>query len=118
MDWMIHEVPSNPQHCGIAGFSCWQSSPRVVFFADLELNGMSSSDSPDIPPPLPLKGSMADYGNLLESQDLISPTTSPPAHQRVSAHTMIPLQLWCVPEPSQGRWNPEHPSAHPEGSVG
>ncbi|RMC11254.1 hypothetical protein DUI87_11372 [Hirundo rustica rustica] len=49
---------------------------------NLELNGMSSSDSPDIPPPLPLKGSTADYGNLLESQDLISPTTSPPAHQR------------------------------------
>ncbi|NXH31165.1 DOCK1 protein, partial [Myiagra hebetior] len=51
---------------------------------NLELNGMSSSDIPDIPPPLPLKGSTADYGNLMESQDLISPTTSPPAHQRVS----------------------------------
>ncbi|KAF1504179.1 Dedicator of cytokinesis protein 1, partial [Megadyptes antipodes antipodes] len=52
--------------------------------SNLELNGMSSSDIPDVPPPLPLKGSMADYGNLTESQDLISPTTSPPAHQRVS----------------------------------
>ncbi|KFV13753.1 Dedicator of cytokinesis protein 1, partial [Tauraco erythrolophus] len=52
--------------------------------SNLELNGMSSSDIPDVPPPLPLKGSMADYGNLMESQDLISPTTSPPAHQRVS----------------------------------
>ncbi|NWY18039.1 DOCK1 protein, partial [Aphelocoma coerulescens] len=51
---------------------------------NLELNGMSGSDIPDVPPPLPLKGSMADYGNLMESQDLISPTTSPPAHQRVS----------------------------------
>ncbi|NXF09566.1 DOCK1 protein, partial [Smithornis capensis] len=51
---------------------------------NLELNGMSSSDIPDVPPPLPLKGSMADYGNLMESPDLISPTTSPPAHQRVS----------------------------------
>nr|XP_009942214.1 PREDICTED: dedicator of cytokinesis protein 1-like [Opisthocomus hoazin] len=50
--------------------------------SNLELNGMSSSDVPDVPPPLPLKGSMADYGNLMESQDLISPTTSPPAHQR------------------------------------
>ncbi|NXX66613.1 DOCK1 protein, partial [Spizella passerina] len=49
---------------------------------NLELNGMSSSDIPDVPPPLPLKGSTADYGNLMESQDLISPTTSPPAHQR------------------------------------
>ncbi|NWS14594.1 DOCK1 protein, partial [Pachyramphus minor] len=52
--------------------------------SNLELNGMSSSDIPDVPPPLPLKGSTADYGNLVESQDLISPTTSPPAHQRVS----------------------------------
>uniref|UniRef100_A0A8B9TVA9 Dedicator of cytokinesis 1 n=1 Tax=Anas platyrhynchos TaxID=8839 RepID=A0A8B9TVA9_ANAPL len=52
--------------------------------SNLELNGMSSADLTDIPPPLPLKGSMADYGNLMESQDLISPTTSPPAHQRVS----------------------------------
>ncbi|NXV29471.1 DOCK1 protein, partial [Rissa tridactyla] len=52
--------------------------------SNLELNGMSSSDISDVPPPLPLKGSMADYGNLMESQDLISPTTSPPAHQRVS----------------------------------
>ncbi|NXD23997.1 DOCK1 protein, partial [Spelaeornis formosus] len=51
---------------------------------NLELNGMSSSESPDVPPPLPLKGSTADYGNLMESQDLISPTTSPPSHQRVS----------------------------------
>ncbi|NWI88857.1 DOCK1 protein, partial [Pitta sordida] len=51
---------------------------------NLELNGMSSSDIPDVPPPLPLKGSTADYGNLMESQDLTSPTTSPPAHQRVS----------------------------------
>ncbi|KAJ7418904.1 hypothetical protein BTVI_27230 [Pitangus sulphuratus] len=50
--------------------------------SNLELNGMSSSDIPDVPPPLPLKGSTADYGNLMESQDLISPTTSPPAHQR------------------------------------
>lgn len=56
----------------------------LLIFTDLELNGMSSSDIPDVPPPLPLKGSMADYGNLMESQDLISPTTSPPAHQRVS----------------------------------
>uniref|UniRef100_A0A8C3RGE2 Dedicator of cytokinesis 1 n=1 Tax=Cyanoderma ruficeps TaxID=181631 RepID=A0A8C3RGE2_9PASS len=61
----------------------------------LELNGMSSSDSPDVPPPLPLKGSTADYGNLLESQDLISPTTSPPAHQRVSAQKKILPAAFC-----------------------
>ncbi|NWI45253.1 DOCK1 protein, partial [Picathartes gymnocephalus] len=63
---------------------------------NLELNGMSSSDIPDVPPPLPLKGSTADYGNLLESQDLISPTTSPPAHQR---HLPPPLPSKTPPPP-------------------
>ncbi|NXQ23100.1 DOCK1 protein, partial [Peucedramus taeniatus] len=62
----------------------------------LELNGMSSSDIPDVPPPLPLKGSTADYGNLMESQDLISPTTSPPAHQR---HLPPPLPSKTPPPP-------------------
>uniref|UniRef100_A0A8C3MXL1 Dedicator of cytokinesis 1 n=1 Tax=Geospiza parvula TaxID=87175 RepID=A0A8C3MXL1_GEOPR len=63
---------------------------------NLELNGMSSSDIPDVPPPLPLKGSTADYGNLMESQDLISPTTSPPAHQR---HLPPPLPSKTPPPP-------------------
>ncbi|NWS87199.1 DOCK1 protein, partial [Toxostoma redivivum] len=63
---------------------------------NLELNGMSSSDIPDIPPPLPLKGSTADYGNLLESQDLMSPTTSPPAQQR---HLPPPLPSKTPPPP-------------------
>ncbi|NWW60482.1 DOCK1 protein, partial [Ifrita kowaldi] len=62
----------------------------------LELNGMSSSDIPDVPPPLPLKGSTADYGNLMESQDLVSPTTSPPAHQR---HLPPPLPSKTPPPP-------------------
>ncbi|NWU03226.1 DOCK1 protein, partial [Urocynchramus pylzowi] len=63
---------------------------------NLELNGMSSSDIPDVPPPLPLKGSTADYGNLMESQDLVSPTTSPPAHQR---HLPPPLPSKTPPPP-------------------
>ncbi|NXY11701.1 DOCK1 protein, partial [Pteruthius melanotis] len=63
---------------------------------NLELNGMSSSDIPDVPPPLPLKGSTADYGNLMESQDLISPTTSPPAHPR---HLPPPLPSKTPPPP-------------------
>ncbi|NWH98948.1 DOCK1 protein, partial [Tichodroma muraria] len=63
---------------------------------NLELNGMSSSDIPDVPPPLPLKGSTADYGNLMESQDLISPATSPPAHQR---HLPPPLPSKTPPPP-------------------
>lgn len=89
-----------------------------LFFSDLELNGMSSSDSPDVPPPLPLKGSTADYGNLLESQDLISPTTSPPAHQRVSAQTMIPPAVFCsLSHPRGGGILLLPPSADPEDSA-
>lgn len=51
----------------------------------LELNGMGCSDKGDNPPPLPVKGSTADYGNLLDNQDLMSPSTPPPPppHQRV-----------------------------------
>ncbi|NWV76757.1 DOCK1 protein, partial [Dasyornis broadbenti] len=63
---------------------------------NLELNGMPGSDIPDVPPPLPLKGSTADYGNLMESQDLISPTMSPPAHQR---HLPPPLPSKTPPPP-------------------
>ncbi|NXG03280.1 DOCK1 protein, partial [Sakesphorus luctuosus] len=83
--------------------SCQLSSPpvapraRLCFSSqpNLELNGMSSSDIPDVPPPLPLKGSTADYGNLMESQDLVSPT-SPPAHQR---HLPPPLPSKTPPPP-------------------
>ncbi|NWI15258.1 DOCK1 protein, partial [Crypturellus soui] len=52
--------------------------------ANLELNGLAGPEPADVPPPLPLKGSTADYGNLLESPDVGSPATSPPAHPRVS----------------------------------
>lgn len=46
---------------------------------------MGCSDKGEIPPPLPVKGSTADYGNLLDNQDLTSPSTPPPPppHQRV-----------------------------------
>ncbi|CAI5774879.1 of cytokinesis 1 isoform X1 [Podarcis lilfordi] len=50
--------------------------------SNLELNGMNSLEMADIPPPLPLKGSMADYGNLMESHESLSPATSPPVPQR------------------------------------
>uniref|UniRef100_A0A8C5IA94 Dedicator of cytokinesis 1 n=1 Tax=Gouania willdenowi TaxID=441366 RepID=A0A8C5IA94_GOUWI len=55
--------------------------------SNLELNGTSCSDKSETPPPLPLKGCSADYGNLLENQDLTSPSTPPPPppHQRVGA---------------------------------
>lgn len=46
---------------------------------------MGCSDKGEIPPPLPVKGSTADYGNLQDNQDLTSPSTPPPPppHQRV-----------------------------------
>lgn len=46
---------------------------------------MGCSDKGEIPPPLPVKGNTADYGNLLDNQDLTSPSTPPPPppHQRV-----------------------------------
>lgn len=46
---------------------------------------MGCSDKGETPPPLPVKGSNADYGNLVDNQDLTSPSTPPPPppHQRV-----------------------------------
>lgn len=46
---------------------------------------MGFSEKGETPPPLPVKGSTADYGNLLDNQDLTSPSTPPPPppHQRV-----------------------------------
>lgn len=60
-------------------------SPCASSRAGLELNGMGCSDKGETPPPLPVKGSTADYGNLLDNQDLTSPSTPPPPppHQRV-----------------------------------
>lgn len=95
----------------VFGFnSATERVDSMLVFADLELNGMSSSDIPDVPPPLPLKGSTADYGNLMESQDLISPTTSPPAHQRVSSltdHNFPQFSSRFYFTRCSARWNPE-----------
>uniref|UniRef100_A0A803SR84 Dedicator of cytokinesis 1 n=1 Tax=Anolis carolinensis TaxID=28377 RepID=A0A803SR84_ANOCA len=52
--------------------------------SNLDLNGMATLEMTNVPPPLPLKGSMADYGNLMETHESISPATSPPVPQRVS----------------------------------
>ncbi|XP_029465888.1 dedicator of cytokinesis protein 1 isoform X4 [Rhinatrema bivittatum] len=62
----------------------------------MELNGMTASEAADIPPPLPLKGSMADYGNLTENQELTTPTTPPPPPQR---HLPPPLPSKTPPPP-------------------
>nr|XP_033796805.1 dedicator of cytokinesis protein 1 isoform X1 [Geotrypetes seraphini] len=62
----------------------------------MELNGMSVTEITEIPPPLPLKGSMGDYGNLTENQELITPTTPPPPPQR---HLPPPLPSKTPPPP-------------------
>lgn len=56
---------------------------------------MTGMDVADVPPPLPLKGNMADYGNLMENQDLIGSPTSPPPPppQRVSGISIMGLGL-------------------------
>uniref|UniRef100_A0A8C4M610 Dedicator of cytokinesis 1 n=1 Tax=Equus asinus asinus TaxID=83772 RepID=A0A8C4M610_EQUAS len=66
--------------------------------SSLELNGMTGMDVAEVPPPLPLKGSTADYGNLMENQDFIgSPTPPPPPpHQR---HLPPPLPSKTPPPP-------------------
>ncbi|XP_066549905.1 dedicator of cytokinesis protein 1 isoform X2 [Amia ocellicauda] len=66
--------------------------------SNLELNGMGSPEKGEIPPPLPVKGITADYGNLVDSQDLSSPTTPPPPppHQR---HLPPPLPSKTPPPP-------------------
>uniref|UniRef100_A0AAQ4P8U1 Dedicator of cytokinesis 1 n=1 Tax=Gasterosteus aculeatus aculeatus TaxID=481459 RepID=A0AAQ4P8U1_GASAC len=66
--------------------------------SSLDLNGMGCPDKGETPPPLPVKGSNADYGNLLDNQDLTSPSTPPPPppHQR---HLPPPLPSKTPPPP-------------------
>ncbi|XP_004701293.1 dedicator of cytokinesis protein 1 [Echinops telfairi] len=65
--------------------------------SSLELNGMAAMDVASVPPPLPLKGGMADYGNVMESPDSGSLTPPPPPpHQR---HLPPPLPSKTPPPP-------------------
>ncbi|RXN19004.1 dedicator of cytokinesis 1 [Labeo rohita] len=59
--------------------------------SNLELNGTGYGDKGETPPPLPVKSSMGDYGNLMDNSDLASPTTPPPPlpHQRVPLREQI-----------------------------
>lgn len=70
----------------------------LLTVSNLELNGMGFSEKGETPPPLPVKGSTADYGNLLDNQDLTSPSTPPPPppHQR---HIPPPLPSKTPPPP-------------------
>ncbi|XP_031416415.1 dedicator of cytokinesis protein 1 isoform X3 [Clupea harengus] len=66
--------------------------------SNLELNGMGCAEKGEVPPPLPMKGSMADYGNLMDNPELASPTTPPPPlpHHR---HLPPPLPSKTPPPP-------------------
>ncbi|XP_054605243.1 dedicator of cytokinesis protein 1 isoform X2 [Nothobranchius furzeri] len=75
-----------------------KSSLSLHTGSNLELNGMGCSDKGEVPPPLPVKGSTSDYGNLLDHQDLTTPSTPPPPppHQR---HIPPPLPSKTPPPP-------------------
>lgn len=86
------------------GSSAWACPPAGRGFAlnpprspGLEQNGMTGMDMAEVPPPLPLKGSMADYGNLMDSQDLLGspPPPPPPPHHRVSRRRPWRCQCLC-----------------------
>uniref|UniRef100_A0A3P9IW85 Dedicator of cytokinesis 1 n=1 Tax=Oryzias latipes TaxID=8090 RepID=A0A3P9IW85_ORYLA len=66
--------------------------------SSLQPNGMGCPDRGETPPPLPVKGNTADYGNLLDNQDLTSPSLPPPPppHQR---HIPPPLPSKTPPPP-------------------
>uniref|UniRef100_A0A673MFN1 Dedicator of cytokinesis protein 1-like n=1 Tax=Sinocyclocheilus rhinocerous TaxID=307959 RepID=A0A673MFN1_9TELE len=73
-------------------------TPRAKLQFSLELNGTGYGDKGETPPPLPVKCSMGDYGNLMDNSDLASPTTPPPPlpHQR---HLPPPLPSKTPPPP-------------------
>lgn len=83
-------------------FCWWMSADVGLFLTGLELNGMGCTDKGETPPPLPLKGSTGDYGNLLEYQDLTSPSTPPPPppHQRVG----VLIRAQCNSLMMRGTW--------------
>ncbi|KAM9561851.1 dedicator of cytokinesis protein 1 [Salvelinus alpinus] len=69
----------------------------LLTVSSLELNGMGV-DKGETPPPLPVKGISADYGNLLgDNQDLTSPSTPPLTHHQ--RHLPPPLPSKTPPPP-------------------
>ncbi|MBN3290076.1 DOCK1 protein, partial [Polypterus senegalus] len=73
--------------------------PKLTFSMQLDSNfELNGTSKPDVPPPLPVKGSTADYGNIMDNQDLASPTTPPPPplHHR---HLPPPLPSKTPPPP-------------------
>ncbi|KAM3912824.1 dedicator of cytokinesis protein 1 isoform 2-T2 [Leptodactylus fuscus] len=62
----------------------------------MEQNGVNAAEPMDIPPPLPMKSSTGDYGNVMDYQDFIPPATPPPPPQR---HLPPPLPSKTPPPP-------------------
>ncbi|KAM4032257.1 LOW QUALITY PROTEIN: dedicator of cytokinesis protein 1 [Anomaloglossus baeobatrachus] len=62
----------------------------------MEQNGVNAAEPMDVPPPLPVKSSTGDYGNVTEYQDFIPPATPPPPSQR---HQPPPLPSKTPPPP-------------------
>lgn len=81
-------TPERAQSSCVCVHACWgcgfDSDPPC--FPGLELNGMTGLDAAEVPPPLPLKGTSADYGALTENLDLtgLPSPPPPPPQQRVS----------------------------------
>ncbi|XP_075889561.1 dedicator of cytokinesis protein 1 [Nelusetta ayraudi] len=74
-------------------------TPRSkLSFSLLAVSSLEQNGTAEVPPPLPLKGNTADYGNLQENQDASSPSTPPPPppHHR---HLPPPLPSKTPPPP-------------------
>ncbi|CAH2322310.1 dedicator of cytokinesis 1 isoform X1 [Pelobates cultripes] len=68
---------------------------KLIFsLPGMELNGVTAAEPVDVPPPLPVKGNMSDYGNVTDYQEFINPS-SPPPHR----HLPPPLPSKTPPPP-------------------
>uniref|UniRef100_A0A8C5Q6X1 Dedicator of cytokinesis 1 n=1 Tax=Leptobrachium leishanense TaxID=445787 RepID=A0A8C5Q6X1_9ANUR len=61
----------------------------------MDQNGITAAEPTEVPPPLPVKGNMSDYGNVTEYQEFIS-SSPPPPPQR---HLPPPLPSKTPPPP-------------------
>ncbi|OCT71603.1 dedicator of cytokinesis protein 1 isoform X2 [Xenopus laevis] len=71
-------------------------TPRVRTLFSLPPGPEMNGESAATPPPLPIKGSMADYGNVMDFTDSMTPSTPPPPPHR---HLPPPLPSKTPPPP-------------------
>ncbi|XP_063290661.1 dedicator of cytokinesis protein 1 isoform X2 [Pelobates fuscus] len=70
---------------------------KLIFsLPGMELNGVTAAEPVDVPPPLPVKGNMSDYGNVTDYQEFINPSSPPPPPHR---HLPPPLPSKTPPPP-------------------